>query len=1072
MKPVAPLPYIKVPTSQGEMKFLIDCGANINIISKKWAHNSGNRIFKIPQQPVKGVTGNNVISEITHLQIFTPVIKDAFEFSIFDFHTFFDGIIGTGIIFNKNFNLVSNQEILQVFGEDHTLNIPIQFYKPSPTPRKIHLATVNDRLRLKHLTSQEISELMPILEQNREVFHNPDSTLSCATNVKCDIRTIDDLPIYQKSYPYPMAYKEEVDKQMQKLIDSGIIRPSRSPWNSPVWIVPKKMDASGEKKFRLVIDYRKLNQKTISDKYPMPEISNILDQLGGNAYFSTLDLASGFHQIQMNPKDVEKTAFSVNYGKYEFLRMPFGLKNAPAIFQRAMNDVLREHIGKRCYVYIDDVVVFGRNLKEHNENLKIVLQTLKNANLKVQLDKSEFLHTSIEFLGYVISDKGIKPNENKIEAIHKFPEPQDLKQLRGFLGLVGYYRRFVRDFAKLAKPLTNLLRGEKNPDSKKRITFTKEERTCFEDMKTILTGNDILIYPDFKKPFLITTDASNFAIGAVLSQGEIGKDKPIHFASRTLNRAEENYSATEKEMLAIYWALKVFRNYIYGQTFKIVTDHQPLTFSLSPKNTNAKLKNWKSYLEEHDYEIVYKPGRCNVVADALSRIQIHSLTPTQHSGEDDDTNYILSTEAPLNAFRNQVIIEKVNDNPDTIITHPFPGTRRIVIKRTSLTDQILAILLKEFFDPAKLNGLHTSEEILGKLQEVYKQFFSQAGILKIRFTQKILKDVSDPEEQDKIIQETHLRAHRGVNENREQIMREFYFPKITQNIRRFIRVCDICNESKYDRHPLVIPLQETPIPRYPFQIVHIDIFQIQDQYFLSSIDKFSKYGRMVPIQSRNAPHIEKGMWKTLTSHVVPESIVIDNERGLQSPNIRGWMIDLRIQVYLTPIHKSEVNGVVERFHSTIIELYRIQKQTTPDATVRNIMQTAVEKYNNSIHSSTSMTPKEIVFGKTRNPNQQIDPDHLEEIRQKRYDDVLANLTKTQENQLLTFNKNRSDAPQFPVGKQVFVKDKNIKAKHKPRFKKNFVQLNNEVTFRNEQNTKLHKSNVKNLNIKSLQTIAD
>lgn len=1047
------------------MKLLIDCGANINIISKKWALTSGQQIFKIPRQTVKGVTGNNAISEVTYLPIFSPIVNHAFEFSIFDFHTFFDGIIGTGIIFNKYFNFVSNQGILQVFGMEKTLNIPIHFYTPTPAPRKVNSIIVSEKLRLAHLGEQEKSTLIPILEEYQEIFHNPNSTLSCVTNVNCDIRTTDDLPIYQKTYPYPMAYKDEVDKQMKKLIESGIIRPSRSPWNSPVWVVPKKMDASGEKKFRLVIDYRKLNQKTISDRYPMPEISNILDQLGGNKYFSTLDLASGFHQIKMNPKDIEKTAFSVNYGKYEFVRMPFGLKNAPAIFQRAMNDVLREHIGKRCYVYIDDVVVFGKDLKEHNENLRIVLKTLHKANLKVQLDKSEFMHTSIEFLGYVISDNGIKPNEKKIEAIMKFPEPKDLKQLRGFLGLIGYYRRFVKDFAKIAKPLTNLLRGEKNPDSKKQIILNPDERKCFDTMKNILTSNDVLAYPDFSKPFLITTDASNFALGAVLSQGEIGSDKPIHFASRTLNRAEENYSATEKEMLAIYWALKVFRNYIYGQKFKIVTDHQPLTFSLSPRNVNAKLKNWKSYLEEHDYEIVYKPGRSNVVADALSRIQIYSLTPTQHSAEDDDTNYILSTEAPLNVFKNQVIIEKVNDSPDTIITNPFPGVRRIVLKRTSLTDQILASLLKEFFDPSKLNGLYTSEEILGKLQEVYKRFFSRAGLLKIRFTQKILTDVSNTEEQERIIRETHLRAHRGINENKEQILREFYFPKLTQNIKDFISVCDVCNTSKYDRHPLVIPIQETPIPRYPFQIVHIDVFQIESHYFLSSIDKFSKYGRMVPIESRNSAHIEDGIWTIFTSHVTPESIVVDNEKGLQSPTIRGWMIDLNIRVYLTPHHKSEVNGVVERFHSTILELYRIQKQITPETAVRNLIQTVVEKYNNSIHSSTTMTPKEIVFGKTRNTDQLIDPDRLEEIRQKRYDDVLVSLTKTQDKQLSTINKNRRDPPEFVVGKEVFVKDKIIRAKHKPKFKKHFVQQNNNVTFKNEHNSKLHKSNVKNINVK-------
>ena len=249
-------------------------------------------------------------------------------------------------------------------------------------------------------------------------------------------------------------------------------------------------------------------------------------------------------------------------------------------------------------------------------------------------------------------------------------------------------------------------------------------------------------------------------------------------------------------------------------------------------------------MEEHDYEISYKPGKANVVADALSRIQIHSLTPTQNSAENDDSYYIPSTEAPLNAFRVQVIIESTNTNPETIITKPFPGFRRITIKRTRFTEEILVSLLKEFFDPTKLNGLYTSEGILGQLQEVYKKYFSRAGMLKIRFTQKILKDITDPDEQDEIIRKTHARAHRGIDENKQHILREFYFPKLTQKIKNCINVCDTCNVSKYDRRPLIIPIQETPIPNYPFQIIHIDIFQIESKYFLSSIDKFSKYGRM------------------------------------------------------------------------------------------------------------------------------------------------------------------------------------------------------------------------------------
>lgn len=1063
----SPLPYIIVPTSKGEMKLLVDCGANLSLISKKWAYNSGKPIHKIPVESIRGVTGKSTVTESINLSLFSPIRNKPETFLIFDFHTFFDGLIGTNILLGEHYNLISKSRTFQVFGDHEILNIPLHFYVPQTNPRKINHVNINSDFRLSHLSYDEKQALLPILNSVKHVFHHPDNRLTCTTNVECSIRTVDDLPIYQKSYPYPIAYKDEVNSQISKMLSDGIIRPSRSPWNSPVWIVPKKIDASNQKKFRLVMDYRKLNQKTISDKYPMPEISNILDQLGGNKYFTTLDLASGFHQIKMNPKDIEKTAFSINQGKYEFVRMPFGLKNAPAIFQRAMDDVLRNHIGKICYVYMDDVVVFGKTLELATKNLETVLQVLQKTNLKVQPDKSEFLRKSVEFLGYVITENGIMPNSKKIESIEKWPEPKTIKELKGFLGLISYYRRFIKDLAKISKPLTLLLREEKDSQNtcatkNKKITFGETEKKTFATLKTLLTSSDVLTYPNFNKPFIITTDASNFAIGAVLSQGEIGKDKPIHFASRTLNKAEENYSATEKEMLAIYWSLKVFRNYIYGQKFILLTDHQPLTFSLSPKNINAKLKRWKSYLEEHDYEIKYKPGRTNVVADALSRIQINSLSLTQHSAEEDSSNYIISTEAPLNAFRLQIIFEQTNINPETIITKPFPNYRRILIKRTQFTEEILVSLMKEFFVPNKTIGLHAAESLFGQIQEVYKKYFSRANLLKIRFTQNILTDVTDEEEQTKIIEETHERAHRGVDENKNQILRNYYFSQLTAKIKNVVRTCDTCNTSKYDRHPLKIHLQETPTPNHPYEIVHVDIYQIDDNYFLSSIDKFSKFGKMTPIKSRHTIHVRKAFEDILMSNIVPSAVVTDNEKAFLSPEIRGIMLDLGVQAYVTPSNKSEVNGQVERFHSTITELYRIQKSLTPTYSCRRLMSIIVNKYNDTIHSVTGKTPKEILFGKSSNP---ISVEQIDEIRHKTYDEILVRLKEKQEKQLNTHNKNRQEPPELETGQEIYVKDKIFKSKHKPIFKKHFVQKNKRVTIRNEKRQNLHKTNIKNVNMK-------
>lgn len=544
------MPYINLKTTIGEFPFLVDTGANINLIHPLLAENySLAKPYQFIANDIGSANGKFNANTAIDIEFFRPKINYQAQFLLRDFHPFFHGIIGTGILNALNAKIDLGNSTLHLNKDNETLTIPLLQYSPERTITKtfnnlpqqnpLNEAQVTCQsnhtkpehtFRTSHLSVNEKEQLLSVLNRHGEAFHKPDSNLTCSTVVECSINTVDDIPIHQKVYPYPAAYADEVNKQVKKLLDDGIIRPSRSAWTSPVWIVPKKSDASGEKKFRMVIDYRKLNEKTISDRYPMPEINYVIDQLKGQKYFITLDLASGFHQIKMKDSDIEKTAFSINNGKYEFTRMPFGLKNAPAIFQRAIDDVLRQHIGKICYVYIDDVIIFGKSLDEVLKNLEIILKALNNANLKIQLDKSEFLHKEIEFLGYVITSDGLKPNIKKIEAIEKYPEPTTIKELRSFLGMMGYYRRFVKDFAKIAKPLTNLLRGE-GCHSNKRLKLTESERTCFKKMKSILSSSDILIYPDYNRPFTLTTDASDFAIGAVLSQGEAQNDKPIHFAS-------------------------------------------------------------------------------------------------------------------------------------------------------------------------------------------------------------------------------------------------------------------------------------------------------------------------------------------------------------------------------------------------------------------------------------------------------------------------------------------------------------------------------------------------------------
>ncbi|KMQ88105.1 enzymatic polyprotein endonuclease reverse [Lasius niger] len=323
------------------------------------------------------------------------------------------------------------------------------------------------------------------------------------------------------------------------MLEDGIIRTSASQWNAPLLVVLKKPDASGKPRLR-VVDFQRLNNLTIGDSFPLPNITDILDQLGNAKYFTTLDLASGYHQIPMAENDKKKTAFSTPYGHYEFNRMPFGLKNAPATFQRLMNSVLTGIQGLRCLVYLDDIVIYGSSLEDHNKRLTEVLRRLRENNLKLQPDKCEFLRKEVIYLGHIISENGIMTDPSKLTAIKNFPAPKRIKDIQSFIGLAGYYRIFIEDFSRIAKPLTKLTKKSE------KFVWSAEQQNAFDALKEKLMTAPVLKYPDFSEEFNVTIDASNYAIGAVLSQGPVGNDRPVAYASRILSRAEQNYNTTER----------------------------------------------------------------------------------------------------------------------------------------------------------------------------------------------------------------------------------------------------------------------------------------------------------------------------------------------------------------------------------------------------------------------------------------------------------------------------------------------------------------------------------------------
>ena len=430
-------------------------------------------------------------------------------------------------------------------------------------------------------------------------------------------------PVKQRAYRLSKVQALALKKELEKLISNKLIEPSHSPWSSPVVLVLKK---NGQ--YRMCVDYRRVNSLTEKDAYALPLIDDILSYIGRNQVLSTIDLFLGYHQVPMFPEDQEITCFTTLFGNYNFRVMPFRLCNAPATFQREMNRIFFNLIGKCVFIYIDDLVVFSPSYEQHAKDLAEVFSILKKNGLKLNLEKCHFFQEEVELLGHILSTKGIKPIPEKVKIIANWLPPKDVSKLTSFLGAVGYYRKFIKDFAQIAKPLFKLLK--KNT----KFEWTTEADLAFITLKDRLINAPILVPPDFKKPFIIRTDASRNGIGGVIMQrDEKGVEKPIHYISRSLKTSENNYSVTDLEGTAALYCVKKFKHYILGNQSDttLITDHKPLVGicnNTEPAN-NRHLK-WVTLLSALKVKVLFEEGKKNVIADALSRME------TRNEIEDSD----------------------------------------------------------------------------------------------------------------------------------------------------------------------------------------------------------------------------------------------------------------------------------------------------------------------------------------------------------------------------------------------------------------------------------------------------
>lgn len=747
-------------------------------------------------------------------------------------------------------------------------------------------------------TKNEKEQLFNLFKQFKHVFYLKGDKLSFTKGLTHKIPTPRDLPpINQKNYRLPQIHKDVINKTVQELLDNNIIEHSNSPWNSPLLVVDKKPGPDGQKQHRVVVDFRKLNSHTIGDAYPLPRIDDILDQLSHSKYFTTLDLASGYHQVLIEEQDKEKTAFSTPIGHLHFKRMAFGLKGGPATFQRLMDQTLKGLLGSNCFVYLDDIVVYSNSIEDHINKLEKIFKRLALAELKLQPQKCHFLKKEIIYLGHKCSEKGCEPDPEKTIAIQDIKEPKNVKEIQSFIGIANYYRRFIPNFAKIAIPLIKLTRKNNA------FLWTEECTTAFNKLKELLVSNNVLAFPNFNKPFAISTDASNEALGAVLSQD----DKPIAFASKTLNTTESKYSTIEKELLGVVWAVKRFRCYVYGQDFTVYTDHKPLLGIHKMKDPSSRLLRLYLKLSEFSITLEHKPGKHNVIADGLSRLPtaVHVITRAQAKKIQEQTQEPLLdiTEEPY---------DQENSDWEDMIDNP----------------------IEEFYK--------------NEIPILVENKKHKKAILRLYHDSKI-------------------GGHQGSTRTYQKIKRSYKWPKMKKEIELYIKTCNICQLNKSGKATKMRMIIVTPAD-YPFEKIYLDVVgplpvtENGNKYILTIMDDLSRYMNAYPIPDQEATTITQVFIKQILGHhKTPKIILTDQGTNFTSTlfkKICKYFNIIKIQT--TPYHP-QTNGALERHHKPLADYLRCFSKTNSN-NWDELLPFAMYVHNNTINSATQIAPNDCLFG--------------------------------------------------------------------------------------------------------------
>ncbi|KAM1721715.1 hypothetical protein ACFX12_023218 [Malus domestica] len=796
--------------------------------------------------------------------------------------------------------------------------------------------------------------------------------------------------------PYRMAPAElrELKIQLQELLDKGFIQPSSSPWGAPVLFVKKK-----DGTLRLCIDYRQLNRVTIKNRYPLPRIDDLFDQLKGACVFSKIDLRSGYYQLKIKEDDVPKTAFRTRYGHYEFLVMPFGLTNAPAAFMRLMNEVFQKYLDKFVIVFIDDILVYSKSQADHIRHLNLVLRKLREHQLYAKFSKCQFWLTEVAFLGHVVSAQGIQVDPQKIAAVENWEQPRTVTEVRSFLGLAGYYRRFVQDFSMIALPLTKLTRKD--------VKFEWDENCerSFQQLKYCLTHAPVLVLPDDSGNFEIYSDASLNGLGCVLMQ----HNKVIAYASRQLKNHERNYPTHDLELAAIVFALKIWRHYLYGEKCKIFTDHKSLQYLFTQHDLNLRQRRWMELLSDYDCSIEYHPGRANVVADALSRKPQGRL------------NALYASRVPLLAELRATGVRLEWENLGGAFLASFQ-VRPILVER---------ILASQMVDEEIQELVQLRSE--GKKKDL--RIRESDGML----MQEDRMYVPNNEELKKeILDEAHCSAyamHPGGTKMYHTIRPFYYWPGMKREIAEYVSRCIIYQQVKAERKKPFGRMQPLPVPQWKWENITMDfVYKLPrtrngfDGIWVI-VDRLTKSAHFIPVREKYPLNKLAKLFisKIVKYHGVPVNIISDRDPRFTSKFWVAFQEALGTQLLYSTAYHPQTDGQSERTIQTLEDMLRSSVLQFGDSwhDRLDLMEFA---YNNSFHSSIGMSPFEALYGRAcRTPlcwsevGERIleGPEIVDETTQN-VQVIKSNLKAAQDRQKSLADRHTTDRV-YDVGDWVFLK---------------------------------------------------